>query len=130
MSLKELNFKPAYSSDRDNILEDFYIPSLSNSFSYKRIAGYFSSSSLAVAAKGMSNFILNGGSMKLVCNVFLTQADESVIKEYLSNLQNEFVISLDFLEDELKKERSNAHDTHQQFEIDKKLKFLKDKFGV
>jgi len=32
--------------------------------------------------------------------------------------------------DELKKERSNAHDTHQQFEIDKKLKFLKDKFGV
>jgi hypothetical protein len=32
--------------------------------------------------------------------------------------------------DELKKERENIHDFHKRFEIDRKLKFLKDKFGV
>lgn len=39
MGLKALNLKAAYYSDEDNLLVDFYIPVLSNSIKYDRIAG-------------------------------------------------------------------------------------------
>jgi len=48
MELKELNLKKSYSSDTDDILNQFYIPALSCSTEYKRLAGFFSSTSLAV----------------------------------------------------------------------------------
>ncbi|MFP4146336.1 MAG: hypothetical protein ACLFSI_01305 [Halorhodospira sp.] len=44
-----------------NILHDFYIPALSRSVQYDRVAGYFSSSSLAAASQGFTRFIENGG---------------------------------------------------------------------
>ena len=55
MSLQELILKRAYDSDSDDILNDFYIPILSNSVRYRRLAGFFSSSSLAVAANKWSS---------------------------------------------------------------------------
>ena len=63
---KGYTIKRNIDSDNDNLIDDFYIPALSNSIKYKRISG-FSSSSLAVAARGMGQFILNGGSM-LICS--------------------------------------------------------------
>ena len=60
MSLKDLELKGLYGSDRDDLLNEFYIPVLSQSVSYKRIAGFFSSNALAIAAKGISKFIDNG----------------------------------------------------------------------
>ena len=105
MGLKELNLKESYDSDKDDLLNDFYIPVLSNSIFYKRIAGFFSSSSLAVAAQGISQFIINGGTMQLVCSAKLEEDDVDVIKkatndpkkiiekiilEDLNELENEF----------------------------------------
>jgi len=75
MSLKELNLKPDYDSDEDDILNDFYVPILSQSVIYRRLAGFFSSTTLAVAARGISNFIANGGHMKLVVNVRLSKEE-------------------------------------------------------
>lgn len=69
MGLKALNLKTAYYSDEDNLLIDFYIPALSNSIKYDRVAGYFCSNSLAVAAKGIAGFINNGGRIRLIANV-------------------------------------------------------------
>jgi hypothetical protein len=57
MGLEKLNLKGLYDSDADDLLLDFYIPVLKESIDYKRIAGYFSSNSLAIAAKGISKFI-------------------------------------------------------------------------
>ena len=106
MSLKELDLKKAYDSDADDVLNDFYIPALSNSVKYKRLAGFFSSSSLAVAAKGISKFISNGGHMELICSAKLRKPDVEAIKEAyenptkviekmmledLDNLENEFI---------------------------------------
>ena len=59
MSLKDLKLKGLYDSNKDNLLNDFYIPVLSESISYKRIAGFFSSNALAIAAKGISKLIEN-----------------------------------------------------------------------
>jgi hypothetical protein len=81
MSLKDLHLRNAYDSDFDDVLNDFYIPALSNSIKYKRLAGFFTSSSLAVAAKGLSKFIANGGHMKLICGAKLRKADVEAIKE-------------------------------------------------
>lgn len=80
MGLKDIQLKEIYDSDNDNLINDFYIPTLSNSIKYKRISGFFSSSSLAVAARGMGQFILNGGSMQLICSAKLSDADIAMIK--------------------------------------------------
>jgi len=75
MNLRDLNLKKAYSSDTDDIVNDFYIPTLQSSIEYHRLAGFFSSSSLATAARGIHGLILNGGCMKLIACPRLTKAD-------------------------------------------------------
>jgi len=45
------------SSDSNDVLQDFYIPILSNSVEYCRLAGFFSSTSLAIAARGILGLI-------------------------------------------------------------------------
>ena len=106
MSLKDLHTKISYDSDIDDILNDFYIPVLSNSIEYKRSVGFFSSSSLAIAAEGISQFIRNGGIMQLICGAKLRKSDLEVIKKTheapiivieknllreLDNLENDFI---------------------------------------
>ena len=103
MSLKDLELKKAYDSDVDDVLNDFYIPALSSSVKYKRLAGFFSSSSLAVAAKGISKFISNGGHMELICSAKLRKSDVEAIKEAYENpakvIEKMMLEDLDHLED-------------------------------
>jgi len=79
MCLKEIKLKKAYSSDFNNILLDFYIPVLSHSVGYNRLAGFFSSSSLAIAARGISKLIKNNGIMRLVVSPKLRKDDLDAI---------------------------------------------------
>ncbi|MFH0963631.1 MAG: DEAD/DEAH box helicase family protein [Planctomycetota bacterium] len=79
MSLKSLGFKRAYSSDTDDILRDFYVPALAESISYSRLAGFFSSASLAIAARGILGLIENGGTMKLIACPKLMKDDVDAI---------------------------------------------------
>ena len=81
LGLRNIPLKKSYDSDSDNILTDFYIPALSNSVQYKRLTGFFSSSTLAIAAKGVSKLISNGGNMKLVTGARFRKADIEAIKE-------------------------------------------------
>ena len=85
MSLRDVELKRAYDSDFDDVLSDFYIPVLSQAVEYKRLAGFFSSTSLAVAAKGISKLIRNGGCMKLICCARLSKADVKMIQEAQEN---------------------------------------------
>ena len=81
MSLKDLRLKKSYDSDTDDILRDFYVPALSCSTLYKRLTGFFSSTSLAVAAKGIAGLISNGGSMKLISGAKFRKEDvEAIVK--------------------------------------------------
>lgn len=97
MGFKDLLFKYSYDSDYDDILNDFYIPVLSESVQYYRLAGYFTSNSLAIASKGMSNFILNGGEMKLICGANLEKKDWEMIKK--ANLDPQTVIAQSMIDD-------------------------------
>lgn len=78
--LSDLNLKRSYRSDHDDIIASFYIPCLSQSSLYSRAVGFFSSSALAVAAKGLQAFIGSGGMMRLVASPMLSESDVQAIK--------------------------------------------------
>ena len=84
MNFQSLRVKEFYDSDEDDILNDFYIPVLSNATKYDRLAGYFSSTSLAMSAKGMAEFIRNGGKMRLVTCMQLSEQDCKAINDGIS----------------------------------------------
>jgi ribosomal 50S subunit-associated protein YjgA (DUF615 family) len=83
VSFLDLKLKHDYDSEEDDILNDFYIPILSKAKRYYRLAGFFSSSALAVAAKGMSAFIKNQGRMQLVIGARLQERDVEAIRQGL-----------------------------------------------
>ena len=83
MTFKDLNLKYAYSPNSSDLIYDFYIPVLNVATRYKRLAGFFSSTTLAKAAEGMKEFVLKGGKMQLVTSVILSQQDKKAIEEGL-----------------------------------------------
>lgn len=101
--LKNEDIKFKYDSDKDDIVNEFYIPVLSNSVEYYRMSGYFSSSSLAIAARGIADFILNNGKMKLLCNAQLTKEDYDIIEKTNQDpvefIQESFIHDLHNIED-------------------------------
>jgi superfamily II DNA or RNA helicase len=103
MSLKELSLKGLYDSDKDNLLQDFYIPVLSHAVMYKRIAGFFSSNALAIAAKGISKFIENGGKIQLIANVILSEKDQDAIRTAIREKESQLICEIETLNDVLKK---------------------------
>ena len=50
-NFRKLKLKSSYETGEDDLLEEFYAPVLKCAASYDRIAGFFSSSSLAVVAR-------------------------------------------------------------------------------
>ncbi len=102
ISLRNISLKKAYSSDFDDILHDFYIPALEASVQYDRIAGFFSSSSLAIASRGISGLIKNGGVMKLIVSPKLSKKDLEIIlssqKEPEKYIEEKMMEELDKLE--------------------------------
>ena len=85
MSLKDINIKQSYDSDKDKPLHDFYIPVLSVATSYKRITGSFSSGILAKAALGIAGLVKNGGKMQLLAGVEISERDFDAMKEAVSS---------------------------------------------
>lgn len=103
MTLKELDLKGRYDSDVDSLVLDFYIPVLSKSISYKRIAGYFSSNSLAISAKGIHEFIKNEGTIKLIANVIISEDDQEIIKEVIAQKEKEIISEIEQMDDMVQK---------------------------
>lgn len=83
MSYKDLNINKCYETtgNKTQLLEEFYIPFLNETIEYRRIAGFFSSSSLIVASKGIEGLIKNNGVMKLLISPNLSEQDYNIIKE-------------------------------------------------
>ncbi|HPR42486.1 MAG TPA: phospholipase D-like domain-containing protein, partial [Candidatus Methanofastidiosa archaeon] len=79
--MKDIDWKCRYNSGEDNLIRDFFIPALSVSKYYYRIAGYFSSTSIAAAFRGISSFIETGEKMKLIVGNELSEMDiESIMR--------------------------------------------------
>ena len=78
MTLPSHTFRLTYGA-KDDRLHDFYLPALERSVLYRRSAGYFSSSALAIAAAGVARLVENGGSMQFLCGADLAEDDVSAV---------------------------------------------------
>lgn len=79
--LTSLQLKTTYRSDTDSLLRDFYIPALSLATVYQRSVAYFTSGSLAHAARGVSALVDNGGRLELIASPVLTEEDVDAINQ-------------------------------------------------
>ena len=97
MSYRDLRIESSYetTANRKQLLEEFYIPMLEQSKQYFRIAGFFSSSSLAIASKGIEGLIKNNGMMRLLVSPKLSEQDVRVLQ---SCQYNELPESLSFFQ--------------------------------
>jgi superfamily II DNA or RNA helicase len=82
----DLGLSDSYSTDGEgfNPLRDFYVPVLGQAVSYDRLAGFFSSTSLAVAARGVAGLLRNEGRMRLICSPRLSTGDIEAISRATS----------------------------------------------
>jgi len=99
MGLRNLGIKISYDSGEDDVLRNFYIPTLKESVLYKRETGDFSSSALAAAAVGTEGIVKNDGKMLLLANANLMPLDyqelEKGVKDPVKILSEAFVKDLD-----------------------------------
>lgn len=79
MSFQDLDLKVSYKTNEDDVVRDFFIPTLSNSVLYQRCVGYFSSSALANVTKGVYGLIKNNGKIQLVASPKLSEEDVKAI---------------------------------------------------
>ena len=105
--LRELSYKGVYKSDLDNILEDFYFPTLSVANQYDRAVGFFSASTISYAAQALSVFVKNGGQIRLILGAFSEREDLEAIKqgyrekEISERIGNELLSMISNVSDEL-----------------------------
>lgn len=84
MSLRDLCLATNYetTASRSHLVDEFYNPVLAQADKYYRIAGFFSSSALAIAAKGIEGLINNDGKMYLLISPELSEEDYKIIREH------------------------------------------------
>ena len=107
--LKDIRFEKAYPSNPNKtLLDEFFIPTFSNSISYKRSTAFFSGVLLSVITAAAKDFFLrNDGQMKLITSPIFDQDHVESFKN-LSNfeLNGDVDIELNILFDQLEKDPS------------------------
>lgn len=87
-NLKDFLWSTRYSSATHDLIHDFFIPALARSKNYYRIAGYFSSTAIAAAMKGISAFVENGEKMYLVVGGEISEEDAMAINNGIINIDS------------------------------------------
>lgn len=83
MNFKELKLKIGYDSDDEDISKQFYKPILQCAKKYDRLAGYFSSTTFAIAITETLDFIENGGIMRLVTSTQFSKQDKQILMDFV-----------------------------------------------
>ncbi|MEQ6900780.1 DEAD/DEAH box helicase family protein [Nocardioides sp. YIM 152588] len=73
--LRGLPIRSRYRSSVGDVVQDFYVPMFQVATSYSRAVGYFTSTSLALYARGLETFAERGGTMRLIASPQLTEDD-------------------------------------------------------
>lgn len=110
--LSDLSLQISYRTGEDDLLRDFYRPCLVQSVLYRRAVGYFTSSGLAYAAKGLANLVARGGKMRLIASPYLSDEDINALERAKDNpdkvLKDIVTRSLNDVENLLEGDRLNA----------------------
>ena len=111
-SLASLPLKLSYRSSRDDLVKDFLVPCLEESILYRRAVGYFSSSGLSLASRGVANLAARDGRMKLIASPHLQADDVAALNEASANREEVLLTiaerSLTSIADALVKDRLAA----------------------
>lgn len=112
LSYPDMLIKPSYDTIQDDLLVDFYIPVLEHAKRYDRISGFFSSTSLAIAARGIAGLIRNKGKMRLLTCQKLSKDDVTEIQKYVrhadSLIGEKMISEMDDVEDAFKRDHVAA----------------------
>lgn len=81
LKFNELTLHPSYYTTTSDIAKEFYNPVLSRAVSYDRVSAYFSSQALAAYAKGLEGLIYNGGHMRLIISIDISETDFNLIRQ-------------------------------------------------
>ncbi|MFI9633587.1 DEAD/DEAH box helicase family protein [Nocardia sp. NPDC051929] len=73
--LRSLSLGDRFRSDKEDVVASFYMPAFSAATSYSRAVGYFTSTSMALFARGIEAFAARGGNMRLVASPQLNEED-------------------------------------------------------
>lgn len=97
MELSDLYIAKEYRNLKCDVINDLYIPILSNAVMYKRAVGFFNSSALYEIAIGLNHLVEKRGKMELIVSPRLTEEDIQSI--YLGYKTREEVIERALLRD-------------------------------
>jgi DNA phosphorothioation system restriction enzyme len=73
--LRSLALSDRYRSDQEDVVASFFVPAFTVASDYSRAVGYFTSTSLALYARGIEAFAERGGSMRLIASPHLDEDD-------------------------------------------------------
>jgi superfamily II DNA or RNA helicase len=93
----DLQLQLSYETGKHDLVGDFYVPVLSCAKRYDRIAGFFSSTSLAIAARGLAGLIERRGKMRLITCQRLNQEDYKMIETSVTDVRS--IIAKNFIEE-------------------------------
>ena len=86
-----------WSSSKDNLIDSFYKPALSDCSLYQRLSGYFSSTSFANVINEMLEFVENRGRIELITSPKFSESDKKIFEASVAN--TEWILSKIFLDD-------------------------------
>lgn len=83
MSFQELELRSEYRSLQQDVIKEFYLPTLKKATLYKRAVGFFSSSALVDLSVGITGLVKNGGKIQLIASPKLSDEDIDAINDGL-----------------------------------------------
>lgn len=81
MGLREIALKEEYRSDRDNLIEEFFIPCLDNCIEYDRAVEYATLKSLTGYYFGLKSFLENNVQIRIVTGHRLRTSDLNILSK-------------------------------------------------
>ena len=78
--LSDLTFQRIYRTRSNDVVHEFFEPALKESIYYDRASGFFSVEGLLEIAQGLVPFARNGGVLRLVTSVNLSEESKKIIK--------------------------------------------------
>src|SRR3990172_6057579 len=93
MGLRDLSLKDGYRSDRENLIEEFFLPCLDNCIEYDRAVEYASLKSLTGYYFGLKNFLTNNVQIRIVTGHRLRTSDLNVLSKLYTKNNAKFALS-------------------------------------
>lgn len=81
MSFINFDIQREYKTFRNNIVTEFYVPTLREAILYKRAVGFFSSKALVELSKGITGLLNNNGRIQFIVSPLLQEEDVHAIEQ-------------------------------------------------